>query len=42
MNWKSKKETDKKQEKSFEYIPDRIKKRQKTVKGRKKCVSKIV
>ncbi len=42
MNWKSKKETNKKQEKNFESIPDQIKKRQKIVKGRKKCVSKIV
>ena len=42
MNWKTKKETDKKQEKNFESIPDQIKKRQKIVKGRKKCVSKIV
>ncbi len=35
VNWKSKKETDKKQEKNIESIPDQIKKRQKIVKGRK-------
>ncbi len=40
--WKSKKETDKKQETSFESISDQIKKRQKIVNGRKKCVSNII
>ncbi len=29
MNWKSKKKTDQKPEKNFEYITDQIKKRQK-------------
>ncbi len=43
MNWKSKKKTDQKPEKNFEYITDQIKKRQKKiVKQRNKRVSIIL
>ena len=42
INWKSEKKSDQNPEKNFEYITDQIKKRQKIVKGRNKCVSIIL